>query len=338
MATNQTTRAKLSILDLVPIKQGSNVREAIERSMKGVELADELGYERYWFAEHHNTVSLASSSTVLLMDQALSRSSRIRIGSGGIMLPNHSPLVVAEQFGTLANIHGARVDMGLGRAPGTDPMTAELLHRTSADPQTFANSIYQMQGWLSDAGQPSNVPINAAVSAGMNVPMWVLGSTVNGASIAAQLGLPFSVASHFAPDSLDAALTTYREYFTTESMTSQIDAPRAMVGVNVVVAETDDEARRLFTTHQQMFVGLRTGKRELIQPPRDLNEVADETTQLVTNAALRVSVVGSPETVERELTALQERTGADEFITTSYIYDDEKWFDSLRMLAEVWSD
>lgn len=330
-------RAKLSILDLVPIKEGSNAHEAIERSMKGVELADELGFERYWFAEHHNTISLASSSTVLLMDQALTRSKRIRIGSGGIMLPNHSPLVVAEQFGTLANIHGNRIDMGLGRAPGTDQMTAQLLHRTSADPQTFANAIYQMQGWFSDAGQPSNVPINSAVSKGMNVPMWVLGSTVNGASIAAQLGLPFSVASHFAPDSMEAALDTYRDQFTTESMTSQIDSPRTMVGVNVVVAATDEEARHLFTTHQQMFIGIRSGKRELIQPPRDLSEIVDEPTQLFTNGMLRVSAVGSPETVAKQLDALQQRTGADEFITTSYIYDDEKWFDSLRMLAESWS-
>lgn len=330
------SRATLSILDLVPVTEGSTVAGAIERSMRGVEVADELGYERYWFAEHHNTQTLASSATVLLMDQALSRSKRIRVGSGGIMLPNHSPLVVAEQFGTLVNMHGSRVDLGLGRAPGTDPITAQMLHRTSADPQVFANAIFQMQQWFSPEGQISQAPIKAGVARGTNVPMWVLGSTVNGASIAAQLGLPFAVASHFAPEQLDAAIATYRDQFTTESLTAQIDEPRVMVGVNVCVAETDEEAELLFSTHQKVFLGIRSANRELLKPPSDFSAETDEFGRSFVNGALQVRAVGSPTTVAEKLAALQERTGADEFITTTYIYDDNAWFKHLRLLADAW--
>lgn len=215
----------LNILDLVSIREGADAREGIAESMTNAKLADELGYKRLWFAEHHNTMGLAASATALLISQAASVTEKIRVGSGGVMLPNHAPLMVAEQYGTLANIHGPRIDLGLGRAPGTDGMTAQALARSSAEPQDFAQNIYDMQGWFSEAGQAHTMPIKSAVSAGMNVPIWVLGSTMNGASIAGQLGLPFSLASHFAPDQIDIAIKTYRDSFTTDAPTAQIDEP-----------------------------------------------------------------------------------------------------------------
>src|SRR5699024_3757809 len=257
----------LSILDLVSISEGSTAREAIKASMNSARLADELGYHRLWFAEHHNTQNLAASSTALLISQAASVTGRIRVGSGGVMLPNHAPLMVAEQYGTLANMHGNRIDLGLGRAPGTDRMTAQALSRSSAEPQAFAQSIYDLQGWFRDTGDAQSTPIVSAASAGRQVPVWVLGSTVNGASIAGQLGLPFSLASHFAPDQIDQALEVYREAFTTEAPTAQIDEPYVMAGINVMVAYTDAQAEREFTVVQQMFQDIHTGQRRLLQPP-----------------------------------------------------------------------
>ena len=330
------TRVPLSILDLVPVAEGRSVKEGIERSMRGAELADKLGYARYWFAEHHNTANLAASATSILIDQALTRTERIRVGSGGVMLPNHSPLVVAETFGTLANIHGDRIDLGLGRAPGTDPVTAQLLNRTPADPQSFATAIHHMQGWFGDSGHPDTIPVSSGVSAGTNVPMWVLGSTTNGASIAAQLGLSFSIASHFAPDQMEAAIETYRSQFTDDVVTAQIDSPKVMVAVNVTVADTDEEAEHLFSTHQQMMLSVRTGKRVAMQPPRALREFTDTTSKIFIDSLLRVRAVGSPETVAAQLEKLQRRTGADEFILNSYIYDDDAWLKNLDLLAKAW--
>ncbi|VEI13392.1 LLM class flavin-dependent oxidoreductase [Trueperella bialowiezensis] len=329
-------RAELSILDLVPITEGATAKDAIERSMRGAELADELGYKRYWFAEHHNTSSLASSATALLIGRAASRTSRIRVGAGGVMLPNHAPLVVAENYGTLANMFGERIDLGLGRAPGTDPLTAQLLRRTAADPQSFATAIHQMQGWMSDDGSPGGVPISSAASAGTNVPMWVLGSTVNGASIAAQLGLPFSVASHFAPDSLDDAISLYRANFNPDAPTAQISEPRVMVGVNILVADSDQEAEFEFTSHMQMMLDGATNKRRKVQPPAEVASFADDRAAAFVNATLRVRAVGSPATVKERLDQLQARTEADEFIFTSYIFNEEKWHKSLRLLADLW--
>lgn len=328
--------AELSILDLVPITEGSTAADAIERSMRGAELADGLGYKRYWFAEHHNTTSLASSATALLIGRAASRTNRIRVGAGGVMVPNHAPLVIAENYGTLANMFGDRVDLGLGRAPGTDQMTAQMLGRTSADPQSFATAIYRMQGWFSDDGAPDSIPIGSAVSAGTKVPMWVLGSTVNGASIAAQLGLPFSVASHFAPDSLEDAIAVYRANFDPDAPTAQISEPKVMVGVNILVADSDEAAEYEFTSHMRMMLDGTTNKRRKVQPPAEVSSFADDRAAAFVSAALRVRAVGSPATVEAKLTELQNRTEADEFIFTSYIFDEENWHTSLRLLAELW--
>jgi luciferase family oxidoreductase group 1 len=324
----------LSILDLVSISEGETARQAIAASVRGARLADELGYHRLWFAEHHNTDNLAASATALLISAAAAATERIRVGSGGVMLPNHAPLMVAEQYGTLANMHGDRIDLGLGRAPGTDMMTAQALNRSSAEPQAFAQSIFDLQGWFGPEGQAHSVPIRSAVSAGTEVPIWVLGSTVNGASIAGQLGLPFSVASHFAPDQLDEAIAVYRNSFTTEAPTAQIEKPYVMAGVNVMVAPTDAEAEREFTVLEQMFLDIQRGQRRRLQPPVDPAELAAQGGR--DQAMLRIKAVGAPETAVRQLQELVERTGADELILTTYAYDSAVRERSLRLLAEHW--
>ena len=321
----------LSILDLVSIPEGSTARDGIAASMKSAKLADELGYHRLWFAEHHNTPNLASKATSLLISQAAGVTENIRVGSGGVMLPNHAPLMVAEQFGTLANIHGDRIDLGLGRAPGTDGMTAQALSRSSAEPQAFAQHIYDLQGWFGESGTAHSTPIFSSVSQDMNVPIWVLGSTVNGASIAGQLGLPFSLASHFAPDQIDDAIRVYRETFSTEAPTAQIEKPQVMAGINVIVADSDEEAQREFTTVQQMFLDLRAGRSRKIQPPVDPSEFAGSTP-----AMLEISAVGSPATVKAQLDEFVERTDADELITVTYAYDPAVRNRSIELLADLW--
>ncbi|MGD8214016.1 LLM class flavin-dependent oxidoreductase [Aestuariimicrobium sp. Y1814] len=321
----------MSILDLVSISEGSTARDGIAASMSAAQLADRLGFTRLWFAEHHNTENLAASATTLLISQAASCTERIRVGAGGVMLPNHSPLMVAEQFGTLVNMHGNRIDLGLGRAPGTDRMTAQALARSSAEPQAFAQNIYDLQGWFGAEGMGRSLPIVAAVAAGTEVPIWVLGSTVNGAAIAGQLGLPFSLASHFAPDQIDDAIRIYRDNFTTDVPTAQIEQPYVMAGINVLVAETDAAAEREFTTLTQMFADTVSGKRRRLQPPVDPADVPGRD-----NPMLTISAVGSPQTVKRQMEEFVARTGADELITVTYAFDPAVRERSLELLAETW--
>ncbi len=325
----------LSILDLVSISDGQSTREAIAASMEGARAADRLGYERYWFAEHHNTDSLASSATSLLIDRAASMTERIRVGSGGIMLPNHSPLAVIEQFGTLVQFHGDRIDLGLGRAPGTDQLTAQLLARTSAEPDAFVAAIEQMRDWSREEST-GGLPISAAVARGTEVPMWILGSTANGARLAAQLGMAFSVASHFAPFQYLHALETYRAHFDPDAASAQIERPHTMVGVNLVVAETDEEAQHQFTTLQQMFLGVVTGQRQKIQPPRDISEVAAPHVLAQVDQTLSIKAVGSPTTVVSQLEEIVAATKADELILTAYHYDPTDRLKALELLAEAW--
>ncbi|WP_209373306.1 LLM class flavin-dependent oxidoreductase [Brevibacterium renqingii] len=323
----------LNILDLVSIREGATARSAIAESLSSATLADELGYKRLWFAEHHNTMGLAASATALLISQAASVTERIRVGSGGVMLPNHAPLMVAEQYGTLANIHGDRIDLGLGRAPGTDGMTAEALARSSAEPQNFAQNIYDLQGWFGERGQAHSTPIKSAVSAGTDVPIWVLGSTMNGASIAGQLGLPFSLASHFAPSQIDAAIKVYRDSFTAEAPTAQIDEPYVMAGINVMVADTDAEADRQFTSVQQMFADIGRGRSRGLQSPIDPADIA---AQGGANPMLEISAVGSPDRATAQMAEFVERTGADELITITYAFDPEVTRQSMTLLADAW--
>lgn len=330
-----TPRPSLSILDLVGVSEGQSMAEAIEVSMTAAEMADEQGYSRLWYAEHHNTRALASNATTLLMDRAASRTSRIRIGSGGIMLPNHSPLQVIEQFGTLVQFHGDRIDLGLGRAPGTDPLTSQLLWRGSADPENFERSVADMQAWASQ-NTTARHQVGAYIAEGTEVPMWVLGSSEAGAKIAAHLGLPFAVASHFAPYFYEQAINRYRHTFNASAPTAQSDTPRTMVGVNVVVAPTDAEAQRQYSTLEQLFASISMGKRSLVQPPVDTESVFTPRVLDHVRSTLQVRAVGSPRTVVEQLESLAQKTKADEFIVTGYFFDPEDRFTSQRLLAEAW--
>lgn len=331
-----TKHIPLSVLDLVGIAEGQTPGEAIEDALETATLLDKLGFNRLWFAEHHNTRNLASMATSTLMALAAQRTENIRVGSGGIMLPNHSPLQVAESFGTLAQLFPDRIDLGLGRAPGTDGQTAQLLTRSGSDPQTFANNIYDLTGWFSDEGLGHSVPVTSNVGAGTNIPIWVLGSSENGASIAGQLGLPYSLASHFAPDDYREKIDLYRSTFKTTAPTAQIEAPYAMAGINVLVAPTDEEAERLWTTTQQMLLDMQTGNQRLMQAPVDPEGLGTAAERARIEAMFSIKAVGSPETVRRQLEEFAETSGADELIVVTYTFNPEDRKQSMELLAELW--
>lgn len=334
-APQSAARPPLSVLDLVPVSEGQGVGEAIADSMRGARAADRLGYHRYWYAEHHNTISVASSATALLIGQAAQLTERIRVGSGGIMLPNHAPLAVIEQFGTLVHQYGDRIDLGLGRAPGTDPITAQMLSRTSAEPEAFMRSVAAMRTW-SGPGSADGVRVEAPVATGTEVPMWVLGSTANGARLAAQLGLPFAVASHFAPFQYEQAIRVYRDAFDPSASTAQISAPRVMVAANAVVCESDEEAQRQFQTLREMFVGIVTGQRQKLQPPRDLTGAIPAELLASADRTLSVSAVGSAQTAAAQLERIARATDADELILTFYAHDPEVRLRGMELLASEW--
>ncbi|HLQ74247.1 MAG TPA: LLM class flavin-dependent oxidoreductase [Bacillota bacterium] len=324
----------LSVLDLVGIAENQSVKEAIDVSMDHAKLIDELGYKRLWYAEHHNTDGLAAVATPLLIGRAAAETERIRVGSGGIMLPNHSHFRVAEEFGTLGQMYPDRIDLGLGRAPGTDGRTAQLITRSTAEPQEFANQIFDMQNWLGKEGKTPRVPgVTTGVGTNSNVPIWVLGSSMNGATIAGNLGLPYSIATHFMPDGFKEKLNVYREAFDANAPTASLSEPYAMAAINVVVAPTDEEAERIFTTTERMFINIHTGKREKIQPPVDPSELDN---RHIAEHALSVRAVGSPETVKQKLEEFAEASGVDELIIVTYTYDPEDRKRSLELLADVW--
>src|SRR4051812_28112765 len=245
----------LSVLDLVPVQQGSTPGEALRNSLALAQHAEQLGFTRYWVAEHHNMPGIASAATSVVIGFLAQGTSAIRVGAGGIMLPNHSPLVIAEQFGTLASLYPGRIDLGLGRAPGTDQTTVRALRRDPRAAETFPDDVQELQALLAPV-RPGQA-VQAVPGAGLEVPLWVLGSSTYGAQLAAALGLPYAFASHFAPEALEQALALYRRLF---KPSRQLERPHAMVGVNVVAAATDEEAKRLFTTHQQSFANLRRGR------------------------------------------------------------------------------
>lgn len=294
--------------------------------------AERLGYRRYWLAEHHNMGGIGSSATSVLIGHVAAATSAIRVGSGGIMLPNHAPLVIAEQFGTLESLFPGRIDLGLGRAPGTDPVTARALRRErlGSDSQ-FPRDVVELQGYFQTGAEGQAV--RAVPGAGLRVPIWLLGSSLFSAQLAAVLGLPYAFASHFAPDALDDALAVYRDGF---RPSAQLDRPWAMVGVNVVVADTDDEARRLFTSMQVQAVDMLRGRRDPIGPPIDDVEAYWTPPERAAVASkLACAFVGSAQTVGRGLSALIDRTGADELITTVRIFDPRACLRSLEILAQV---
>ncbi|WP_333617750.1 LLM class flavin-dependent oxidoreductase [Dietzia sp.] len=327
----------LSVLDLVGVSTDAGT--ALGASMESIAAAEDAGYFRYWYAEHHNTEGVASSATSVIIARAAAATESIRVGSGGIMLPNHAPLQVAEDFGTIAQLEPGRIDLGLGRAPGTDPMTSSLINHFTPEPQAFAQALYDLQGWFSARGTGHSTPVSSVASKGTEVPLWVLGSTVNGAGIAGQLGLPFAVASHFQPEGFEDAIAQYRETFSTEAPTARLEKPHVMVAVNVFVADTTEEARRQFTTTQRMFLGIRRGRQtRLSKPIPDLAEVATPMEIAMLDSALRISAVGTADEVVAELDALVEQTGADELITVTYAHDPADRIRSMQLLAEAWID
>jgi luciferase family oxidoreductase group 1 len=319
----------LSILDLVRVRQDGTPRTALDNARDLAGHAERLGYRRFWVAEHHNMPGVASAATSVVVGHIAAGTSHIRVGAGGIMLPNHAPLVIAEQFGTLAQLFPGRIDLGLGRAPGTDQMTAYALRRSLTNSDNFPQDVLELQAYLARAREGQR--IHAVPATGTEVPLWILGSSTFGAQLAAELGLPFGFASHFAPDLLMLALEIYRERF---KPSAQLDRPYAMVGVNIVAAETDGEARRLATTQQMSFANIFRGARGLSQPPID--DIETYWSEMEKAQALRMlqrSIIGSPETVERGIAALVAETAADELMIVSDVYDHQARLRSFELIA-----
>ena len=322
--------AMLSVLDLAPVPQGFTPGDALRNARNLAQHAERLGYRRYWLAEHHNMIGIASAATAVVVGFVAEGTSTIRVGSGGIMLPNHSPLVIAEQFGTLASLYPGRIDLGLGRAPGTDQRTMRALRRSPDDADSFPQDVLELQALLGPL-QPGQV-VQAVPGMGTQVPLWILGSSTYGAQLAAMLGLPYAFASHFAPDALHQALTVYRARFEP----GEIDRPHAMVGVNVIAADTDIEAHRLFTSAQQSFTNLFRGTRGKLLPPiDDIEAYWSPFEKAQASNMLACSIVGSRETVRAGLARFVEQTGADELMVASAIWDHSARKRSYEILAEA---
>jgi luciferase family oxidoreductase group 1 len=321
----------LSILDLAPIVEGSDAATALRHSLDLAQHAEAWGYQRFWLAEHHNMDGVASSATAVLIAFVAGGTQRIRVGSGGIMLPNHAPLVIAEQFGTLATLFPGRIDLGLGRAPGTDQLTARALrrHLNSNDEDDFPRDVVELMAYL-DAPQPGQA-VRAIPGAGTQVPVWILGSSLYGAQLAAYLGLPYAFASHFAPDLLEQALHVYRE---TYRPSARWPEPHAMVGVNVIAADSDAEGARLLTSLQQRFLGMRRGVRgPLPRPVPSMDGLWNEAERDGVQRMLAATASGGPDKVRRELQAIVERTRADELIVAGAIHDHAARLRSYEIVA-----
>jgi luciferase family oxidoreductase group 1 len=321
-----------SILDLAPIRQGSDAAEAFSVMREQARHAEKLGYHRYWLAEHHNMTGIGSAATSVLIGHVAGATETIRVGSGGVMLPNHSPLVIAEQFGTLASLYPGRIDLGLGRAPGTDPRTSQALRRERmGSVEDFPRDVMELQFFFQPA-QPQQA-VRAVPGAGLEVPIWLLGSSLYSAQLAAHLGLPYAFASHFAPDLMMEALREYRGGF---QPSAQLERPYAMVGLNVVAADSDDEARRLFTSQQQQSTDMLRGRPGQLRPPvDDIDSYWSAAERPHVEHKMLNSVVGSGETVRSGVAAFMEKTGADEIITTVRIFDPAAGLRSLEILADA---
>ena len=321
----------LSVLDLSPIVAGSDAGQALRRTLDLAQHAERWGYQRFWLAEHHNMTGIASAATSVVIAHVAAGTSTIRVGAGGIMLPNHAPLLIAEQFGTLAALHPGRIDLGLGRAPGSDQVTARALRRSPAAADSFPQDVMELLDWFR-AAEPGQA-VQAVPGAGLDVPVWILGSSLFGASLAAALGLPFAFASHFAPAMMEDAVAIYRERF---EPSARLERPYVMLGVNVTAADTDAEARRLFSSVQQAFVNLRRGTPGPLPPPVDDFEATAHPLELAgIHQALACSIVGAPATVREGLRAFVADTGADELMVTAQIHDHAARLRSFELLAGV---
>jgi len=326
---NPPSDIRYSLLDLCPIAQGSTAAEAFRNSRDLIQQAERWGYHRYWVAEHHNIPGVASSATAVVIGHLAAATTRIRVGSGGIMLPNHAPLVIAEQFGTLESLFPGRIDLGLGRAPGGDPLTARALRRNlGSNGDTFPEDVRELLGYFAPAqgAAPRAIP-----GTGLHVPLYLLGSSTFSAELAAQMGLPFAFASHFAPDYLETALRIYRERF---QPSPALDRPYVIVGVNVVAAATDAAARRLFTTLQQLFLNLIRGHpREMPAPVETMEGRWNTMEEAQVLRMTRISAVGGPDTVRVQLRTLLQQTEADELMATAPIFDHADRLRSYELLA-----
>lgn len=320
-----------SILNLAPLREGESFTHAVDNLVDLARLAERTGYTRYWIAEHHNMPYLASSATSLLIGRVLDRTSTIRVGSGGVMLPNHSPFLVAEQYGTLATLYPNRVDLGLGRAPGTDPATARAIRRHQDDfAMSFPSDIQQLQFYFSDEEREG---VRAYPAKGLNIPLYILGSSTESAYLAGEMGLPYAFASHFAPRFLEQAVQIYRQTFKPSAV---LDKPKVIVGLNAIIADTDEEANLLATTSLQFFLNVVTGERSGMKPPvADIERLVPPHILSMAKSMTACSVIGSPATVKAQLQALQDKVRADELMAVSYIYDKDKQARSYEAFAQV---
>lgn len=323
-----------ALLDLVPVVEGGTVGQALANAADLARHAESLGFSRYWVAEHHGMAGIASAATAVVIAHVAANTREIRVGAGGIMLPNHAPLVIAEQFGTLDALFPGRIDLGLGRAPGSDQRVARALRRTlDSDANAFPQDVLELQSYFADDGQTG---IRATPGAGADVRLWILGSSTFGAQLAAALGLPYAFASHFAPDALDAAIALYRKHFRPSTVLAK---PHVMAGFNVFGADSDAEAAYLASSQQQAFVALRTGNPRPLPPPVEgYRETLPPQHAAILDHVLSCSAVGAPATVARGIAAFVERTGVDELMLTSSIYDHKMRKRSLSIAAAAMSE
>ena len=320
---------QLSILELGRVREGGDRRTALDEARALARHAEGWGYRRFWIAEHHNMPAVTTAATSLVIAHVAAGTSTIRVGAGGIMLPNHAPYIIAEQFGTLATLFPGRIDLGLGRAPGTDQATVRALRRDPGSADRFPQDVLELQAWLGPVAPGQR--IEAVPGSGTEVPLWILGSSLFGAQLAAELGLPYGFASHFAPQMLDQALSVYRSRF---RPSAQLDRPYVLAGINVIAAPTDDEARYLATSQQMSFAGIFRGERRLTQPPiDDIERYWTPQEKQQASQMLGGSFVGSPDTVRAGLRAFAERTDADELMVVSDVFDFDLRLRSFEMIA-----
>lgn len=333
MHNKQISEIPLSILDLSPIIEGSTASSSLQNTLDLAQHAEKWGYHRYWLAEHHNMPGIASSATSIVIGYVAAGTTTIRVGSGGIMLPNHAPLIVAEQFGTLESLFPGRIDLGLGRAPGSDPLTSQALRRgPGSDGQDFPERLRELRAYFNPV-EGSSSRIRAIPGEGLNIPVWLLGSSGFSAQLSAALGLPFAFASHFAPDYLLAALELYRNNFRPSEVLAE---PYAMVAVNVIVAETDEEAQRVATSQQQQFLNLIRRQTGPLRPPvDDIERIWSPEEKALIQRQLGFSAIGSPSTVRKKLEEIVQETRADELIIAAQIYDHSARLQSYELLAEL---
>ncbi|RSL31897.1 LLM class flavin-dependent oxidoreductase [Salibacterium salarium] len=331
-----TIQIPVSVLNLAPIRQGETAKDAIDAMVDLAQATEKMGYTRYWIAEHHNTPTLVSSATSLLIKHTLENTENIRVGSGGIMLPNHSPLVVAEQFGTMATIYPDRLDLGLGRAPGTDMLTASALRRSQSD-QAVYSFPEDVKSLLTYFGPEENQGyVKADLGIDSNIPLYILGSSPDSAVLAAQLGLPYVFAAHFAPAHMEEAISIYRKQF---QPSEYLDSPYMTVCLNVIATESDEESKFELTTMQQFFMNVVRGSREPLSPPvENMEELWSSREKQVASSMSSMTLLGSKESIREQLSRFQEKYDVDEIMAVSYIYDPDKQKRSYEILKEVTGD